>query len=122
MRTPRVSPTTLLFASLASALFTFFGGAGGCWIAIRRLGTRVDALDDDHEQTKRRLARREGQAGRELQLGIKNKLDAEMAQIIAANEDGPRPKRKRQAANGDDAGEVMGWVNSILGAPPTGRD
>jgi hypothetical protein len=99
VRTPQISPTSLLVAVLAGAFGALVGGSGGLHVQVRALRMRVDGHDDELEQTNRRLSRRDGQEGRDRQRAQGSKLEKEAAELLARLEAGGGSKGNGHAKN-----------------------
>src|SRR2546430_1707941 len=81
IRPPRDALKTALIAACASALVCFIGGSGGWMVQLRDVRRRLSAVEDDYDALDRRIARRDGQAGREVARQTKSREAAEIERI-----------------------------------------
>lgn len=91
------------------------------WVQLRALRMRIDGHDDELEQANKRIARREGQAGRAAQRETADKLTEEARAILAAGRDQPR---KRNGAPTPSSGDekLLAWCNSMFAGAGDGSE
>lgn len=122
MRTPQNTLVAVLSGALGGAVGMVLGGMGGFAVKLRALRQRIDGHDDELESFNRRVSKREGVAGRAKQEQTNERLEAEREKILARLVDGSGPTNGAPKPSNDQ--QLLGWVNSIFGAPsgPRGEE
>lgn len=88
---------------------------------LRALRMRIDGHDDELEQANKRIARREGQAGRAAQRETADKLTEEARAIFAAGRSTPHKRNGVPTpASGDE--QRLAWCNSMFAGSGDGAD
>jgi hypothetical protein len=111
LRAPRIAASGFLSGLLAACLVCVLGGPGGAWLALRNERRRIDAHDDDLEQLRQRIARREGAAGRAVVQARQQTEQEEIERIVASQRNG---KGKAPPAHNADEPDLPDWVRGVL--------